>query len=429
MRAARAVAATLSLAAAAAAAGAAEYRFDLSEIEARAWELGGFVEAKAEHFRLRPDAPLYPLAFAGRSARETLDRASLAAELAGQARHETLTAYARAAFAASDDAFESRHDATLLEGGLRVSPREGLSVDVGKQVQRWGKGYAWNPVGFFERAKDPSDPTASREGFVMASAAWVRRLPGTVAAIGFAPLLLPVATDLNGDYGEPGHVNPGARLTLLVADTDLDLLWAAKGSRPQRIGVDFSRNLGSQLELHGEWARAFGATRQRLAADGSVHAQRGHLDSWLLGARFLSERDVTWIVERYRQGGGAGADELERFHALLTAAFAPAGTAEQRTRARSLARSGYGGANPGRDYAYLRVSAKDPFDWLYLSPALSAIVNLGDRSRQLVPELLYTGWQNLELRARALLAQGRADSEFGAKAASRRVELQLRLYF
>ena len=37
--------------------------------------------------------------------------------------------------------------------------------------------------------------------------------------------------------------------------------------------------------------------------------------------------------------------------------------------AQSLAQSGYGRANPGRHYAYLRISAKDPFDWLYVSPA------------------------------------------------------------
>jgi hypothetical protein len=408
---------------------AADYSFDLGEIEARPYELGGFIEAKAEHLRLEPSASLFPLTFAGEVPRRTLERASANVELAAKLKRDIFTAYGRVNGLASSDAYQTRSTGTVLEAGVRASPAEGLSFDVGKQVQRWGKGYAWNPVAFFERPKDPNDPQLSREGFVMASADWIRSRSGSVAAVGVTPVLLPASSDVNRDYGERGHANAGARLYALVADTDIDLLWAAEGSRPQRVGFDFSRNFGSQLEVHGEWARAIGATRRELLADGTVRTRRTQLDSWLLGARYLTEGEVTWIAELYRNGAGYDDTQLAQFYGLLDAAFAPGGTAAQQAQARTLAQSGFGRSNPGRHYAYLRVSAKDPFDWLYLTPALTAIANLDDGSWQITPELVYAGWQNVELRARAMLLHGKASSEFGAKPARRRIEASAKFYF
>ncbi len=419
----------LALAVAQAPLQAADYRFDLSEIEPKRYEINGFLEGKGEHFRLRPSSSLFPLTFGAAAPRRTLDRGTGTVEVGGRYGRDAVSVYGRVKGSAAHDALDSDGSAVVLEGGLRISPSEGFSIDLGKQVQRWGKGYAWNPVAFFERAKDPNDPTASREGFVIASADWVRSLPGTLAAIGFTPLALPTASDLNSDYGAGRHGNLGAKLYLLYADTDIDLLWSAKGSRPERLGIDFSRNLGANLEVHGEWSRASGATRRVLTGDGTIRSTTGHLDSWLIGARYLTTREVTWIAELYRNGGGYDDGQLGTFYRFLSDAYGPGGTPAARSQAMQLTQSGYGRANPGRRYAYLRVSAKDPFDWLYLTPALTTIVNLDDQSWQLTPEIVYTGWQNLELRARLVMLQGGRYTEFGEKPASRRLELSLRLYF
>ncbi len=408
---------------------AADYSFDLSEIEPKAYELGGFVEAKAEHLRLRSDAALFPLTFAGETPRRTLDRGTVGLELAGRYRRDIFTAYGRISASLASDVYRTDRTGAVLEAGVRASPAEGLSFDLGKQVQRWGKGYAWNPVAFFERPKDPNDPQLSREGFVMASADWVKSLPGPLAAVGFTPVLVPANSGVNSDFGAPGHWNPGAKLYLLYADTDIDLAWAAKGSRPQRIGFDFSRNFGSQLEVHGEWARALDVTRRKIGAGGAVTTRRAHADSWLLGARYLTANDVTWIAEIYRNGGGYDDAQLGAFYELLESAFGPAGTPALQAQARALAASGYARSQPGRHYAYLRASAKDPFDWLYLTPALTVIANLDDRSWQLTPEIVYTGWQNVEFRARAILLRGGAGSDFGERPPAHRLEFLVRLYF
>jgi len=82
-----------------------------------------------------------------------------------------------------------------------------------------------------------------------------------------------------------------------------------------------------------------------------------------------------------------------------------------------------------QQYLYLRLSQKEPFDIVYFTPSLTAIVNLDDKSYSLTPELLYTGVTNLDLRLRATWLNGGAGTEFGEKQNSRRLELMARFYF
>jgi len=89
----------------------------------------------------------------------------------------------------------------------------------------------------------------------------------------------------------------------------------------------------------------------------------------------------------------------------------------------------YGQPNPGQKYLYMRMSQKDPFDILYWTLALTAIVTSEDWSYSLSPEVAYTGITNLELRLKAMvLARGRL-SEFGEKPYDYRVELRARYCF
>ena len=75
------------------------------------------------------------------------------------------------------------------------------------------------------------------------------------------------------------------------------------------------------------------------------------------------------------------------------------------------------------------MSQKEPFDILYFTPALTAIVNFADRSYSVTPEMLYTGYTNVELRLRFFYLKGREQSDFGEKQNARRLELRARFYF
>ena len=91
--------------------------------------------------------------------------------------------------------------------------------------------------------------------------------------------------------------------------------------------------------------------------------------------------------------------------------------------------SSYQRPNFMRNYLYLRASQKEPFGWLYFTPALTTIVNLDDRSWNLIPEIAYTGITNLELRFRLNMLSGDAGTEYGEKQFDWKAEGRARYYF
>lgn len=407
------------------AASAEEYSFDPGEIEKKTFEFSGYAEVKQEALRLRPESVLTRINFPG--GREYLDRSSGTLELAGAWNLPQAVINVRTHSEYIHDQTDTGSITRLQEGGVLWALNREFSADLGKRVQRWGKGYAWNPVGFVERPKDPNDPQTSREGYVMAGAEWVKSLDGPLATMAFTPLLVPTSNGLNDDFGETGHLNPAAKVYLLWYDTDIDFLWLGKGSRQARFGTDFSRNLNSSLEIHGEWARIFEQPGLLVDTLGNVTQSTGDADSWLVGLRYLTEKEVTWIAELYRNGTGYGAEQLADFYRYADTALTTGGAAA--TKAVSLAQSGYGRANPGLNYLYLRVNAKDPFDILYFTPAVSAIVNLDDHSYSFTPEISYTGITNLELRGRLVFTHGGQYTDFGEKPYRQRIEVYARWYF
>jgi len=404
-----------------------EYSFDASEFAKKPFELGGYAEFKQEALAMRPESPLYRLSFPGEAPRQSLDRSTGTLELTGRWNAGAVVADFRTHSAYAHDQSASASLNRVYEAGARWALDDNWSLDAGKRVLRWGKGYAWNPVAFIERPKDPNDPQLAREGYVVAGGAWVRSLEGPLAATSVSAFVVPASDDVNSTYGRPDHANPAAKLYLLWHDTDIDLIWAGKGSRPGRYGADFSRNIGTNLEVHGEWARTSGLTRPLVQPDGAIGQQTLDATSWLVGLRYLTDDEVTWIVERYRNGAGYTDSEYADFLDLIGSGGGS--TSGLSPRIESLAQSPYARPNPGRDYAYLRVSAKEPFDWLYFTPALTAIVNLQDRSYSLTPEVAYTGFTDFELRARVVWLQGGQATEFGSKPSERRIEAYVRWFF
>ena len=411
-------------------AAADEYKFDASEFEKKTFAFSGYLEQKEEGLKMRRDSPGYKLAYPGEAQRNHLLRNTTTLELSGKLNLDPIVIDVRGqADHAHDNLFTSTNRGQIMEGGVRWSAGPGLTFDVGKRVLRWGKGYAWSPVGFVERPKDSSDPQASREGFVMASGEWTKSLSGPVNTIGLTGLVVPTDDHLNSDFGKTKDLNPAAKLYFLAWDTDIDLLWRGKGARPQSIGLDFSRNFGSALEVHGEWARFRDAPRSTVASSGATQLSETSYNSWLLGLRYLTQGEVTWIVEYYRNGIGYDAGELGDYYAFLDKALANGAAPALEDKARKVAQSGYARANPGSDYLYAKASVSEPFGWVYGSAALTAMTNMKDHSWQLVPEVSYTGFNNVELRARAFLLHGASHTEFGEKPASRRLEVYARFFF
>lgn len=411
---------------------AEEYAFDAAEFEKKPFELGGYVELKQEQFQLNRDAAFYKLGYYNLDRRDTLDRTTGTLELVGKYTQGIATFNFRGHLDAARDNLASARENRVYEAYASFKPDPGFTLDLGKKTLRWGKGYAWSPVGFVERPKDPNDPELSREGYTVAAADFIRNFDGPLQTLAFTPLLLPVGSDVNDDFGKPGHVNFAAKLYFLYRDTDIDLVYLSRGSRTPRFGLDFSRNLTSNLEIHGEWARITDFEQKVTTASGTTTTQQANATSALLGLRYLTENDTTYILEYYRNGTGYTQSQMSDFYHFVDnglSQFQASASDALLQRALNLSQSGYGRPNPMRDYVYARISQKEPFDILYFTPSVTAIINPKDKSYSLTPELLYTGITNLDLRFRLYMLNGDAQTEFGEKQNQRRMELMARYYF
>jgi len=405
-----------------------DYRFDVSEFEKKPFEFGGYAELRADRFTLNRDTALYQLGFFDQPPRDSFDRGTGALQLEGLYRRG-IGSFRFVGFGSyADDYAGSKHDTRVYETYLTLAPSDRVAVDLGKKTLSWGKGYAFNPVGFVQRMKDPNDPELAREGFVLAGGNFIRSFDGPLKTIAFTPLVVPTSDHVNQDFGPDDHANPAAKLTLLYRDTDIDLLVLGEGARSARYGFDFSRNLGTNVEIHGEWAHLSETTRPVVSTTGTITPVTQSANSWLLGARYLTETELTAIVEYYYNGAGYSENEARAFFQAIHDAY-DAGNITQLEQLRTTAQTALARPNPMRRYLYLRLSQKEPFDVLYFTPALTVIANLDDGSRSVTPELLYTGITNLELRLRLFFLSGDRLTDFGEKQNDRRLELRARYYF
>jgi len=228
------------------------------------------------------------------------------------------------------------------------------------------------------------------------------------------------------------HLNAAGKLYCLLYDTDLDVMFLSRGSEPAGYGMDVSRNVLPELEIHGEAAVAFDYTKPTI--DRSGHGSQNTFDamSYLVGARYQTETDAILIAEYYRNGKGYRTTEMEdfaMFSDLAYAAYLASGNTALLQRASRASANNYGGANAMVDYLYVRASQPEPFNVLYLTPSLTCVANLDDGSFSVAPEVLYTRITNLELRMKAMILSGAFGSEFGEKAGDFRLELRARAFF
>jgi len=405
-----------------------EYGFDASEFEKKPFELGGYIQLKQESLSLNRGGAFYQLGFYNEPQKETLDRTTGTLQLAGKLRLGIGTFDFRTNSELQRDQLAHDHDNSIFEAAYSIRPTPGFTLEAGKRALKWGKGYAWNPIGFVERPKDANDPQLAREGFVMADADWIFSPGGDLQTLAFTPVILPVGGDVNSDFGARNHLNPAAKLYLLYRDIDFDFAWMGRGSRPARFGMDFSTNLSSNFEMHGEWARIQRFTKPVTDSSGQVTTEIGNATSYLLGLRYLTESDTTYIAEYYHNGTGYSEQEARQFYQLVDTAFTTGNSALVQ-KALSLSEGSYGRSNAGTDYLYFRAQQKDGLGIVYFQPSITVMMNLQDHSYQLTPELMYTGISNLELRARLFLLQGDSGTDFGEKQVSRKVELYARYYF
>ncbi|MBN1662059.1 MAG: hypothetical protein JW943_00510 [Deltaproteobacteria bacterium] len=408
------------------------YTFDLSEIEKKPWHWGGYIEFKPVLFGLDRDAAFHKLRLYDDPQGDTLMEWNGRLQLEGSYETGMLRLYAKANTDLKETYSGFTERSAFYEAYATIKPSSSLKIDLGKKTSKWGKGYAWNPVAFADRPKDPDEPEAGMEGYIAVSADYIKSFDGPLKTFSFTPLLLPVYNHVNEDFGNRDKVNFAGKFYFLLYDTDIDLMFMTGGSRPDRYGIDFSRNITTNFEIHGEWAYLRHTRKTVLTAAGAPQQSESNARSWLVGIRHLTAFDLTTIIEYYHNGTGYNKDELTRYYDAVHNAYATyitTGSAAPLAAARRLADTGYGRFSAGKDYVYVRLIQKEPFDILYFTPALTAMINFHDKSASLTPEILYTGFTNWEIRLRTGFLMGSRGTEFGDKQNDCRVELRVGYYF
>jgi hypothetical protein len=416
-----------------------EYERLLQEIEKevartveKPYTLGGFLEFQPILFGLDDDAAFYRLNFYDRDEGDLQPQYNVRLRPEASYRHGIFSLFARADLRLRYDYQGWDEQSGLFEGYASLKPSPSLALDLGKKVAKWGKGYAWSPVAFIDRPKNPEDPEEALEGFYLATGNVIRSFTGPLKTVAFSPVILPVYEHVNDDFGEKNHVNVAAKFYALLYDTDIDLMAFTGGSRTARYGVDFSKNLQTNVEIHGEWAYLTNVETRFVNAQGQVFSRTADVMSYLLGLRYLTSQETTFIVEYYRNGTGFKPSELEDFVTFVDTSydtFVRTGNAGGLERAQTLAAGVYGRPNPLRDYLYFRASQKEPFDILYLTPALTSIVNVSDGSFNVIPEVVYSPVTNLELRIRGVVLFGAPRTDYGEKQNDYRLELRVRYFW
>ncbi len=405
-----------------------DFSLELTEFEKKSYTFGGFAEIKGESQHIREDGTGTLLSL--HDPPSALNRLTASMQLKGSyAKGIAGFNWLAAGFARQDElGWDDSLD--LYEGYLTLKPKPTTTAALGKKAYTWGKGYAWNPAGFINRIKDPNNPEEALEGYATVEAEWIKSFSGDLKNIAVTWVALPVDRNLNDDFGSASHVNLAAKLYLLYYDTDIDFIVFTGDSRTDRFGLDFSRNITTNFEIHGELAHLTDIDKPVLREDGSISGETNDITSALIGVRYLSSAELTSIIEYYHNGGGYSVNETALFHDLVDDATAESpNSGENEPPGGIPGSSGYIRPYAGRNYLYARFSLKEPFDILYFTPAATTIVNLDDDSFTLTPELIYTGCTNWELRLRFTVLEGDSGSDFGEKQNSSRIELRLRYFF
>jgi hypothetical protein len=379
---------------------AGEYDFDIPDIEKKPYEFGGSIKAEYVLSGLNEGSTLYHQKFYNRDEGSTLHAYGFNLQLEGSYQIGIAKFYAKGNTDLTHDYLGWEEDTSLYEGFVSIKPAPSFTLEAGKKVMKWGKGYAWNPVAFTSRPKDPDDPEQSLEGYTLASVDLINNFAG--------------------------------KLYLLILDTDIDFMFFTGKSKEDSYGVDFSRNIMTNFEIHGEAVFIHEYEKQYIDRDGVQYSRRSDEISYLFGLRYLNKYDTTFIVEYYRNGKGFSEEEMTEYFKFTENAYntyLSTGNEKKMKKSLSLSKNYFGEKNYMKDYIYFKATQKEPFDILYFNPSLAVMFNVADASCSITPELLYTPISNLELRLKSTFFQGSSYSEFGEKPFDYKVEFSVKYYF
>lgn len=404
-----------------------DYDFDIPEEEEEASiEFNGNLDAKWGILRARKESPLYRMNFFNTGNDDSyLSQNRLDFYFNGEYRHKQVGFLMKTFYQYTK---EGPIDPTFFElyGSLNLTPR--LSAGVGKRRYFWGKGYAFNPVGYVNTEKDPENPDLALAGIVSGyfnynksyESEWLQNMS-------FSGIVMPQEAEFNDKFSQADHTGIALKLYFLLRNIDIDFMMFQRQDEPQRYGFDFSTNIRTNLEIHGEVSYDKDGTKA-FVQNNEILQKKISGTSYLFGLRYLTNLNTTIIAEYYRNNRGLNETEFTDVLNFLGNAM-DSGDPEIVSQTRLDFTSRFQTRTFMRDYLYIKVSQPEPFSWLYSSIGAFTIYNLNDNSFTLSAQLGYKPFTNFEFLLWPTLFWGDDNSEYGSKQFETKVETWLRFFF
>ncbi len=408
-------------------ASAQDYDFEVPEEEETAKiEFNGNLDAKWGILQTNESSPFYGLQFFGQEKPdEYLSQYRLDFYFNGDYRYKqvgfTLRTFAQYIK-------EEPIDLSFFElfGSLNLSPR--LTGGIGKRRYNWGKGYAFNPVGYVNAEKDPENPDLALAGKNSLFINYNRSFSsGWIQNLSLSTIVLPQEGDILDKYAKLDNTSLAIKLYLLLRNIDLDFMVFTGKNQPQRYGMDFSTNLQENIELHGEVSYAKDE-EFNFIQNNMVQMNKTDGFSYLLGMRYLNNLNMTFIAEYYHNNRGLTSSEYKDYQEYLINSLNSA-DAELISLTKSVMTTNFRSKNIMQDYIYFKASLPEPFEWLYSSVAVFTIYNVDDGSFLLSTQLGYKPFTNSEILLWPSIFFGDDNSEYGSKQFQKKVETWFRFYF
>ncbi|HAB52224.1 MAG TPA: hypothetical protein DCE80_08665 [Ignavibacteriales bacterium] len=403
-----------------------EYDFEVPLEEERKLEWDGNLDVKYTLFNMDRNSSQYKLQFF---------KDTPSSSLLSQYRLEP---YLNAEYRTSDlgfilkthGSYHSDEDARfdLFEAYATYNPSFNTALQAGKRVYSWGKGYAFNPVGFINSIKDPENPELAQAGLLSANFEYIKSFSSeALQSFSFLAVIIP-STDVIGTlFAEAKNTDIAIKTSFLLFDTDIDLLAYQSENKPKRFGFDFARNIQENIEVHGEISLNQNVERHTISNDALV-SNRVDKYSYLFGLRYLDASNTTIIAEYYHNGAGLSKDEYSRYTNFIdNGANNIDLVLKQQTL--GVSQTYFKGTTQMQDYLYLKVSHPEPFDWLYFTPSLFTIYNLADNGFLLSLQMSYKPVTNIDFIFWATTFVGDEITEYGSKQVQQRMELWMRVFF
>lgn len=316
---------------------------------------------------------------------------------------------------------------------LQKDLSDNLIFIVGRSIQRWGTGFAFNPTDVVAPEKELSD-LDNREKRAVGNDVFQIEYFGSSFSLAMCFLTrLEIGSAIKAK-------DPRLAFRIYKNMWDIDMSFVALFTERERPlwGFNFSGVIGDRLEIHGEVSAQKGSYCQYHPAANGVfvlytadplkefkRSNQKIYGQYLVGFQYTFPGNVLWVAEYYHRDQGYSREEWRRI-----IAYTKFLNIQKEAQSKHLAEGNllwllnvYSPKGARKDYLMNHINIPLSAKW-HLQ--CTCLLSLADLSLVCIPEIVFQTGKHFTLYARSFIFQGRKETEFGEFMQSYSLETGLR---